>query len=186
VRLSAKEIFTIPNCLSILRIILLPIFVIFYIQAKEPEDYLLPTLIIFISAISDLLDGFIARTFNQVTELGKAIDPVADKLQQAAIVFCLLFRYDQMIPLVILFVVKELFMGINGLILLRKGKKLDGAMWFGKVSTAVFYLCMLSLLAFPNLEEKWVNLFISITGFFLALSFLLYIPVYVKLYQQPK
>lgn len=185
-RISTKEIFTIPNCLSYLRIVLLPFFVVFYLRAEQPADYLLPAGIILFSAITDLLDGFIARTFNQITELGKALDPIADKLQQAAIVFCLIFRYEYMWAIVILFVVKELFMGINGLILLRRGKKLDGALWFGKVSTAVFYLCMLSLLAFPNMDQNIAAIFMLITAIFLSLSFILYIPVFAKLYRESR
>lgn len=77
-------------------------------------------------------------------------------------------------------------MGINGLILLRRGKKLDGALWFGKVSTAVFYLCMLSLLAFPNMDQNIAAIFMLITAIFLSLSFILYIPVFAKMYRESR
>lgn len=183
-RLTAKEIFTIPNCLSYIRIILLPFFVYIYVTATEPKDYYIAAAIILISALTDLFDGLIARTFNQITELGKALDPIADKLQQAAIAFCLMFKYKYMWIVVLLFVVKELFMGINGLILLKRGKKLDGAQWFGKVSTAVFYVAMLALIAFPDIDLFIANILMAVTFIFLALSFLLYIPLYIKLYKE--
>ena len=177
-RLTAKEIFTIPNCLSYIRIILLPFFVYIYVTATEPKDYYIAAAIILISALTDLFDGLIARTFNQITELGKALDPIADKLQQAAIAFCLMFKYKYMWIVVLLFVVKELFMGINGLILLKRGKKLDGAQWFGKV------VAMLALIAFPDIDLFIANILMAVTFIFLALSFLLYIPLYIKLYKE--
>ena len=178
-----KEIFTIPNLLSIFRIILIPIFVSLYILAREPRDYWLATIVIFISSLTDFFDGLIARKFNQISEFGKALDPIADKLTQIAIAACLLVRYQYMIFLFILLVIKELFMAINGIILLKRGKKLDGAMWFGKLSTAVFYITMIILTAFPTIDIQIANMLILITGLFLFLSFILYIPEYRKLYR---
>lgn len=119
---TAKEIWSIPNILSYIRLLLIPIFVYIYITANSTSDYYVAALIILLSGLTDMLDGLIARKFNQITELGKTIDPIADKLTQAAIVGCLMFRYDYMWILVLLLVVKELFMGINGLILLKKVK----------------------------------------------------------------
>jgi len=81
VRISTKEIFTIPNCLSYLRIVLLPFFVVFYLRAEQPADYLLPAGIILFSAITDVLAGFIARTFNQRSGLGTAWHPITYSLQ---------------------------------------------------------------------------------------------------------
>ena len=118
-----------------------------------------------------------------ITELGKALDPIADKLTQAAIVFTLIFRFPAMFFLFVLLAVKEIFMGVNGLILLKKGKKLDGAMWFGKLSTAVLYVVMFIFIAVPTLPELAANILMIVTGFFLALSFILYIPVFAGMYK---
>ncbi|MBN6206743.1 CDP-alcohol phosphatidyltransferase family protein [Ralstonia pickettii] len=183
-KLHTKEIFSIPNILSYIRLLLIPVFVLLFLNAAENRDYYFVGLIILLSGITDLLDGMIARKFNQITELGKIVDPIADKLTQAAIVVCLLFRYPFMWIIVTLFVVKELFMGINGLILLKRGKKLDGAKWFGKLSTAVFYVAMGILITFPVLDAKFVSLLMITTGIFLALSFIMYIPEYIKLYRR--
>lgn len=183
-KVTVKEVFSIPNILSYIRILLIPVFVYLFFNATETSDYYFIGLIIFLSALTDALDGWIARKFNQITELGKVVDPVADKLTQAAIVICLLFRYPYMWILFILFVAKELFMGINGLILLKRGKKLDGAKWFGKLSTAVFYIAMGILITFPNLNEEFVAFLMMITGAVLLLSLLLYIPEFIKLYSK--
>ena len=77
-------------------------------------------------------------------------------------------------------------MGINDLILLKRGKKLDGAKWFGKLSTAVFYIAMFLLIALPSLNIIAVRIILTITGVFLAISFLMYIPVFAKMYRESK
>ena len=117
-KISFKDVYSIPNILCYIRILLIPVFIYIYINANNTLDF---------------CDGFIARKFNQVTELGKLIDPIADKLTQAAIIIVLIFKFKWIFFLVILFFIKELYMLINGIILLRKGKILDCAMWFGKV-----------------------------------------------------
>ena len=95
-KLTKKEIFSIPNILCYFRILLIPVFMISYINAKETRDYYFAAFIVLLSGLTDFADGFIARHFNMVTELGKAIDPVADKLSQAAIVISLMIRIEPM------------------------------------------------------------------------------------------
>ncbi|MCC8023029.1 MAG: CDP-alcohol phosphatidyltransferase family protein, partial [Clostridiales bacterium] len=85
-----KNCWTIPNALSLLRIILIPVFTYYFLQ----DRVLLAVIIIAAAAITDLLDGKIARRFNQVSELGKVLDPVADKLSQMAIVIILMIKYS--------------------------------------------------------------------------------------------
>ena len=179
-----RDSFTIPNILCYIRIFLIPLFVYFYMNAKDNKDYYIVAAIIFLSGLTDFADGFIARRFNQVTELGKFIDPVADKLTQAAIIFTLMFKIKWMWLVVLLFLVKELFMAINSAILyFKKGRKLNGAKWYGKVSTAVFYAAMFILIVFPMLDTVWVNTLLIITAGFLSLSFIMYIPEFLKLYK---
>lgn len=185
-KVTLKEAFNIPNILCYIRFLLIPCFAVSYLNADTPADYYLAASFLLIAGITDLLDGYIARKFNQITELGKALDPIADKMTQTAILLCTVFRVKGMIYLVILFAVKECFMGICGVILLRRSRKLDGAMWFGKVSTAVFYVTMLVLIAFPLMDVIWVNTLMIITGAFLAFSFIQYIPVFVKMFRESK
>lgn len=185
-KLNKQEVFSVPNILSFVRILLIPIFMLFYLTAKTPVDYYIAASIILISGLTDMADGLIARKFHMITELGKALDPIADKLTQAAIVFTLIFRYPTMIFLFLLLAVKEIFMGVNGLILLKKGKKLDGAMWFGKLSTAVLYGVMFIFIAVPTLPPPIANALMIVTGFFLTLSFILYIPVFAGMHKGSK
>lgn len=176
-----KQIFSIPNILGYFRILLLPLIVWRYVTADSIAEFHMAAVIIGISGITDFLDGFIARKFNMITNLGKIVDPVADKLTQAAIVFSLSFRFQWLIPVVVLFVIKEGVMGIMGVILLKKGKMLNGAKWFGKVSTAVLYVVMFILILAPNIQEQIANMLIVLSGFLLLMSFILYIPVYKKI-----
>lgn len=176
-----KQIFSIPNILGYFRILLLPLIVWRYVTADSIAEFHMAAVIIGISGITDFLDGFIARKFNMITNLGKIVDPVADKLTQAAIVFSLSLRFQWLIPVVVLFVIKEGVMGIMGVILLKKEKMLNGAKWFGKVSTAVLYVVMFILILAPNIQEQIANMLIVLSGFLLLMSFILYIPVYKKI-----
>ena len=98
-RLTKKDVFTIPNILSFFRILLIPVIVVLYCVYQK---YLISTLIIVISGITDVVDGKIARKFNMISDFGKFIDPVADKLTQAAMLFCLMTRYPEMLILIII------------------------------------------------------------------------------------
>ena len=183
-RITSREFFSIPNILTYIRLILIPFFVWTYLIAVQPMDYILPAVLILLSGFTDVADGFIARHFNMVTDWGKFVDPVADKLTQASIAFCLAMRFPWMWALLALFVVKELHMAIEGLILIRKGKKLNGASWFGKVSTAVFYSVMMVLIAYPPMPQPIANCMMAVSGFFLLLSFILYGREFAKLHRQ--
>lgn len=145
-KMTAKEIFSIPNLMGYFRILLIPVFSWIYIHADGVSDYYMAAVLVGISGLTDMFDGKVARKFNMITELGKFIDPLADKLTQGALVLCFAVRYPLMRAVLALFILKEGFMGIMGLLLLPRGKKLDGAMWFGKVCTAVLYVLLFILL----------------------------------------
>lgn len=183
---SKKEIFTIPNIIGYVRILLIPVFMYIYITAKTPSDYYLAAGIVLLSTFSDLFDGLIARKFNQVTELGKLIDPLADKLSHAGMIICLLTRYKLMWLLFGVFAVKEIFMAVMGLVMLRRnGKKLDGAMWFGKICTGVLFLSMFALFLLPMLEERIVSTIIYACTGVMLITLILYIPIFAKMYKEP-
>ena len=178
---SKKDIFSIPNLLGYFRIIMVPVFAWLYLQAETPEEYRFAAVILGLVSMTDLFDGWIARKFHMVTELGKLIDPVADKLTHGVVLLCLASRYRQIWLLVGLFLVKEGFMAVMGLIKLRKGKKLDGAMWFGKVCTAVLFIVLVILLAFPFMPEVLVNVMVGVTAVLMIVTLCLYIPVFRRM-----
>lgn len=131
----------IPNALSLLRILLVPCFAVLYLLHYDGWSFAALVL----SGITDMLDGFIARRFNQITDCGKLLDPLSDKLTQVAVVICLATRYQEILPLAVLCLLKEAAQAIGGIILLRRHSEVRGSKWFGKLYTAVFYLSMILL-----------------------------------------
>ena len=119
-KIKKEEFFSIPNCMGYFRILLIPFFCVIYLKADSMKDYYLAAGIVAISTITDFLDGKVARKFHMITEFGKFLDPLADKLTHGAIALCLAFRYEAMRYLVALMLVKEGFMAVMGLINLRQ------------------------------------------------------------------
>ena len=184
--IDRREIFSIPNLMGYFRILLIPLFSWMYCTADSTGDYYAAAVVVGVSGLTDMFDGKIARRFHMITELGKFIDPLADKLTQAALLICLAVRYPLMRAVLVLFVIKEGFMVVMGALLLPRGKKLDGAMWFGKVCTAVLYAVLFLLLLLPGIGTTAANVLIGICGAFLLFSFLMYIPVFRRMWKESR
>lgn len=129
----------IPNSLSIFRLVLIPCFIFAYFLPGESNNYLIASLIFVLSGLTDYFDGYIARRLNQITDLGKLLDPLADKLTQLTVFVCLYI--DKIIPLwlVILYVVKELLIVFGSTFIYNKSDMVVSSKWFGRFSTAIFY-----------------------------------------------
>lgn len=180
-----QQIFTIPNILSYIRIFLIPFIIWKYFEAESVNDYRIVAVIVAISGITDMFDGLIARKFNMITELGKALDPIADKLTHIALVICLSVRYPWMLSFLLLVLVKESFMGITGIVLIHKKQtKLDGAKWYGKLSTAVFDFFMVILILFPSIPENDAKFMIIISAVLMIASFIGYGFIFRKMWKE--
>ena len=184
--IDRREILSIPNLMGYFRILLIPLFSWMYCTADSTGDYYAAAVVVGISGLTDMFDGKIARRFNMITELGKFIDPLADKLTQAALLICLAVRYPLMRAVLVLFVIKEGFMVVMGALLLPRGKKLDGAMWFGKVCTAVLYAVLFLLLLLPGIGIAAADVLIAVCGVFLLFSFLMYVPVFQRMWKESR
>lgn len=183
-RFDKKEIFSIPNLMGYFRILLIPVFCYLYITAETARDYYIASIVVLLSSLTDMFDGKIARRFHMITELGKALDPVADKLTHAALALCLATRYPLMWALIVLMAVKEGYMGIMGIKFLKKGKMLDGAMWFGKVCTALLFVVLLVLFFFPSLPASAVNVMIGGAMAFMLFTMCMYVPVFRRMKEE--
>ena len=124
----------VPNALTILRFILIPFIIVFLFQDKYVEALIF----LILSGLTDVLDGFIARKFDCITNFGKLIDPLADKATQVGILITLVLR--NIIPLWILVIVfvKELLM-VAGASFLYGKETVVSSRWYGKLSTVIFY-----------------------------------------------
>ena len=171
---NKKVLFNIPNCLCFFRILLIPLFLYVYFVADFKNRYLVAAFVLVISGISDFLDGFIARKFNMVTDFGKFIDPVADKLTQFVVAITLLFSYPLAWVLLIIIILKDLMLAIVGLYLYDYGLKITGASWWGKIATAYFYVIVIVLIGL-HIPNTVISFVLIITGSVLMLlSFILY------------
>ena len=173
-----KEILTIPNLLSLFRLLLIPVYAALYLNATERYQYYLAGLILAVSCLTDMIDGKIARKYNMVTTLGKVLDPVADKLTQLTLTVCLSMKYPVLYPVLGLFVIKELFQLVIGVFFLRKGKMLPGALMAGKVCTTVLFVSLIALVLIPQMNPTAVNCIALIDTVFLGISFVSYILAY--------
>lgn len=127
---------TVPNALSVLRILIIPFFAWFFMR----DQLAVAVVLLVLSGLSDCVDGFIARRLNQVTELGKMLDPLADKLTQGVVALCLAMKFPVIGPVLLVFILKELVMLCCAIGLLKKKKRPCAAQWYGKVATVMFYV----------------------------------------------
>ncbi len=171
------EAFSIPNILSYFRLLLIPLFIVLYVQ----EDFTEALITLAASGLSDILDGRIARKYDMVTDLGKVLDPVADKLTQCAMMLCVAMRYPAMWWLLGLHVVKEAVMLIMGWYVLKRTDTVNSAIWVGKLCTGVIYAVMMLHVILPHLPQPVsVGCTIVCAGL-IVLSLIVYTARYVKI-----
>ncbi|MEG0017321.1 MAG: CDP-alcohol phosphatidyltransferase family protein [Hydrogenoanaerobacterium sp.] len=171
----------IPNLLSVFRIALIPVFGVIYMNAEGQPWFFVSALVLLVSGITDILDGIIARRCGMITPLGKLLDPLADKLTQAAVCILLSLRNPEMWVIVAIIFTKELLMLAAGVKVYRLYKELDGSKWFGKLYTVMFYAVMLLIIALPDLKTTLVHWLLGAMVFSMLFAFFMYIPVFLRL-----
>lgn len=174
-----KEIFTIPNLLSLFRLLLIPIYMTIYLNAAETQDYIWAAVILAVSCLTDLIDGKIARKFNMISTVGKLLDPVADKVTQFTLILTLSLKYPVLWYLILLFVVKEGFQFFAGLITYRKGRMLTGALITGKICTTILFTSLTVMILLPDISARAVNIITILDGIFMVIAFADYIYAYL-------
>ncbi|MGN0551628.1 MAG: CDP-alcohol phosphatidyltransferase family protein [Acutalibacteraceae bacterium] len=140
---KTDKIFTIPNIISFVRILIIIPFIISFVG----RHYYVAAIMIALSGLSDMFDGMIARKFNQITELGKILDPIADKLTLLAVILCIGTLVPKIVPLVAVLVLKDVLMLSGGAYLIKRNIKPPAAKWYGKLATVVFYISMATIVA---------------------------------------
>jgi cardiolipin synthase len=166
-----KEILTIPNLLSLFRLLLIPVYIVIYLNATDESHYYLSAGILAVSCMTDLIDGKVARHFNMISTVGKLLDPLADKATQFALIVCLAMRYPVLLHIMVLFVIKESFQLIACGFALRKGKMLDSALLPGKICTTVLFISLIALVMIPQMRYDIVTWVAAIDAIFMLISF---------------
>ena len=166
----------IPNILSFIRILLIP----FFVWQMLDGNNLTAALILALSGVTDLLDGFLARRYNWISQLGKVLDPIADKLTQltVCIVFIIILRRYWVFFAILL--AKDFVMLVLGGYLIKKGVKMDGAKWFGKVATLVFYSVMTLILLIPTMPAWLITSLLCLATVCVIYAGLMYIPDFIR------
>lgn len=173
-----KDLFTIPNMLSCFRIVLIPVYISIYLNAQGTRDYFLAGSILAVSCLTDMVDGQIARQFNMISNVGKVLDPVADKLTQLALTLSLSVKYPALRFVLILFLIKELFQTLAMIIMYYRGKVLPGAILPGKICTIVLFSSFIFMVLIPNLSNRIINWITVADTVVLTYSFIAYILAY--------
>lgn len=200
---NVKDLFTnwntIPNWLCFLRIALIPVFSVLFIK----ENYIPAFVLMIIAALTDAVDGKIARKYNMVSNLGKILDPIADKLSQMAIVIILIVKFWSfegiLKYLFFLFIIKEVLMLIGGAVLLSKGMRPVAAEIWGKVATTIFYIFMIAIIAlggpngalvgvwfFKELPTTVITVMVIISAVLAFVSLFGYAPGFIKQIKESK
>ena len=161
-----------PNILTGLRIAMIP----FLVWQMLAGNALNAGLILIASGVTDTLDGYLARRFNWVSDLGKILDPIADKFTQTAVSICLLVRIPNLWYFFAFLIFKDSVMLTLGGYLTRSGVKIEGAGIFGKVATVVFYVVMILILMIPDIPDWVVCSMVAIDAIFALMAALSYIP----------
>jgi cardiolipin synthase len=163
------------------RIVLIPLFAYIYFLNFD-NNYTYAFGIILFSALSDVVDGFIARKFNMISDVGKVLDPIADKLTQVAVVLCLCVNHRTLFPVLMVLITKELLTLVAAAIWLRSGLQPISARWWGKLSTIVIFTTMFYVVLLDIIENltiiplyilivaSIVCMLISVLGYFRLFS----------------
>lgn len=178
-----NRIVTLPNALTLFRVLLIPVFVWLYGSLK---NHVWSAAVLGLSALTDLVDGWMARHFRMESNLGRILDPVADKLTQAAMCLMLLSRYPTMLALLIFFGVKEALLAALGYCYMRRTGIVNSARWYGKASSIVQYGVMLGIILSPEISDYTAHVLIALCFATHAISLVLYGAFYLRSVRHPE
>lgn len=173
-----QDLLTIPNALSLLRLLLIPVYMSVYLRAETRSQIYLAGMILAASCLTDLADGWIARRFEMESVIGRILDPAADKLTQFSLIYALTVKYPLLKAVLLLFLLKEGFQITAGVLALRQGKILPGALTAGKVCTTVLFATLLFLVIVPAAGTNTVKVLVTVDAVFLLFSFVKYVLAY--------
>ena len=178
-----KKVFTIPNILSFFRLLLIPVIVWLFFAF---EDNYAAIGVMLLSGLTDIVDGYIARHYDMISDVGKILDPCADKLTQASVLVCIAIKLVPVRCLLVFMVIKELTLGIVGLVTVRRTQVVTGAFWHGKLCTVVLYCVMLAHMLFMDMPEALSFALVSVSAAIMVLSLVLYIKKDVEIMREGK
>ena len=167
---NVKMVWNVPNILTLIRLLLIPVFVLFMAQNRMTA-----ALIVYVSAsLTDLVDGYIARKFNQITDFGKLMDPLADKLMILSLMIGMLLKGIVPVAAIVLVILKDVLLIAGGVFLLKR-KKVVYSMALGKVAQFIIVVALImcffherfTAIGLPlHLILLWVGIVLSMAALF--------------------
>lgn len=176
-------IWNVPNVLSLFRLLLVPFIAVMYLYGETTWA----VIALVVSGVTDVVDGFVARHFDQITDLGKILDPLADKLTQMTVALCLTWKNIELLPLLVICVCKELAQMVGGLLLLGKGETIRGSKWYGKLATVLFYsVAVILVQPFVTVPHTWQLVLVGLVLVAMMVAFFNYLIIFVKTSREAK
>ena len=166
----------IPNVLTTGRIIIIP----FFVWKMMEGDFFVAGLLLLVSGFTDLLDGLLARSFHWISDLGKVLDPIADKMTQGALSITMLIKLREYWPFFAIFLFKDFMMLLLGGYLIKNKVHLEGARWFGKAATFIFYGTMACILLFPQIPRMVTRVLLTVSACCALGAGFMYIPQFLQ------
>ena len=176
--IPVDRIWTVPNVMSFFRLLLIPVIMWVYLAKK---DYVLVAVLLVVSWITDVADGFIARHFNQISNLGKMLDPVADKFTEGILMILLALRYPLFWADVVIFAVGAFLMSFWGIRAINRSHLVNAAHWYGKITTVFLYASIFTLLLWEKIPKAAANAIIVICGLMVIGNVTMYGLFYMRL-----
>lgn len=190
----SNRAFTIPNIICLVRILLITPFVQLFLDG----EYGWAALVIILSGLSDCFDGMIARRFNQESELGKILDPLADKLTLLAVGICLCVIEPFFLPVVIILVLKDVLMLIGSSRVVKKGIIVPKSKWYGKLGTVMFYVTVTFIVLVEVMQTsenpvvyidyetgRWISMImLCLTAAMMIFAFIMYSKTYKEIMRE--
>lgn len=152
------NIWNIPNALTMLRLVLIPVFVVVFFNTPRDQDKIAALVIFAVASITDMFDGMLARKLNQITDFGKLFDPLADKLMVVTSMVCQAIIGVFPWAAIAVVAAKELIMFFGGMFMLSKGVVVYSNYW-GKTAQVFFIVSLLLSFFHPSLVKGNVCLF---------------------------
>lgn len=177
INFKKTDLLLIPNLLSFFRVLLIPIIIMSYIKYNNT---ILTVGIITLSGVTDILDGYIARHYNMISDIGKIIDPMADKLTQASILACLAFKFPIILIILITLIIKETTTLITGFLGIKNSNRVDSAKWHGKLTTCFIYTVVVIHIIWNTIPSIISLILIAMCEIMMIISFILYTKINIK------
>lgn len=173
----------IPNTLTIARLFMVPCFVLCFVKGSDQTmqyGVIYAAGLFVLAALTDILDGYIARKYNQITDFGKLADPSADKMMQIAAIACLAI-YERISSWIFyVFLVKELLMLFGSARLLKRFKFVVYSKWSGKIATVILFICIVVIMVSPGIGKGTATIMMTVCIAFTLVALFNYLQMYIN------